>query len=424
MPSTHDINILNIDSNKKYVRKYLGLIAIFISAVIMAIFFSFHLTTAKTIKTQLVEQARAFFKEIIATRQWVASHGGVYVPVKTSGGVNAYLQNIDGVKAVITCEGQEYTLKNPALVTRELSESTVHEGKISYKITSLRALNDSNIPDAFEKDSLQQFEKGISETMKFETINGKRYFRYMGPLQTVNSCLVCHASQGYEQGDIRGGVSVSIDAEEVSDKIARARLFMIITGIGVILLIVAAILYISTYFIRDLQQAQDKLRQLALYDSLTLLYNRMSGIRLLQSEISRCKRQKGTLCIALIDLDHFKTINDTHGHQAGDEILKMFARLMHKAVREYDVACRYGGEEFLVIMPGASLDNAKQVLSRLQEKLRSTSLKRENAEVQVNFSAGISKLTPQDTVDSLIARADRLLYEAKNSGRDRICAET
>ncbi len=423
MPENTDTNIFNIDSNKKYVRKYLGLIAIFISAVIMAIFFSFHLTTSKTINTQLIEQARAFFKEIIATRQWVAKHGGVYVPLETSGGVNAYLKNIAGVKAVITCEGQKYTLKNPALVTRELSESAIHEGKISYKITSLRALNDSNLADAFEKDSLQQFEKGVNETMSFEMINGTRYFRYMGPLQTVNSCLPCHASQGYKEGDIRGGISISIDAEEVSHKIARARFFMVITGIGVILLIIAAILYISTYFIRDLQHAQQQLRKMALYDSLTALYNRMSGIRLLHGEIARCKRQNGILCISLIDLDHFKNINDTYGHQTGDEVLKLFAGLLTEVTREYDVACRYGGEEFLIVMPGACLDNAMQVVTRLQEKLRSTSLKRKNTEIKVNFSAGITELTEKDSLDSLIARADSLLYDAKDSGRDQICSK-
>lgn len=423
MATSNDTHIFNIDSNKKYVKKYLGLIAIFISAVIMAIFFSFHLTTSQTIKTQLIEQARAFFQEIIVTRQWVASHGGVYVPLETSGGVNAYLNNIDGVKALITCEGQQYTLKNPALVTRELSESTLHQGKISYKITSLNPLNDANIPDAFEKDSLQQFAQGVSETMSFHTINGKRFFRFMGPLITVESCLPCHASQGYKVNDVRGGISVSIDAGNVSDKIARARFFMVITGIGVILLVILAILYISTYFIRDLQQAQLKLREMALYDSLTGLHNRMSGIRLLHGEISRCKRQKCTLSIALIDLDHFKNINDTYGHQTGDEVLKMFAKLLTDTTRNYDLACRYGGEEFLVVMPGTCLDDAKQVILRLQDKLRAIRVETKNRDIQVNFSGGVSEFTRKESLDSFIARADKLLYDAKNSGRNRICSE-
>lgn len=416
----NDYHLIDLDSNKKFVKKYLSIIALIINIVILTVFCTFNYMTTKTLKAQLVDQARSFFKEIVVTRQWAAKHGGVYVPLNLSGGVNPYLDKINGVKSVINCDGEKYTLKNPALITRELSESNLHAGKLKYKITSKKLINPNNKPDNFEKISLSKFEKDINENMQFETVNGRQFFRYMAPLLTTKACLKCHVSQGYKVGDIRGGISVSIDAEEISNKIFISRIIMLISGIAIILLIIISIFYISQYFIRDLQEAQNKLRELALYDSLTYLFNRMSGIQTLIKEVARSKRINSDLSIALLDLDFFKKINDTYGHMQGDLVLKEFAKQMKNSTREYDTCCRYGGEEFLLIMPDTSITEALHILDRLHNNIRNCEVNTPKHQIKFTFSGGLVAYDNDKSIDILLERVDHCLYKAKAKGRDCI----
>lgn len=331
------------------------------------------------------------------------------------------LDKIPGIKTLIECnDGQMYTLKNPALITRELSESLLHQGKLRYKITSNKLLNPKNLPDEFEKNSLAKFNLGDDENTTFEYIDGRYFFRYMSPLRTTQACLTCHHNQGYKVGDIRGGISVSIDAEEVNERILFSRLVMIISGIAIILLIVACIKYVSSHFIQDLQNAQKKLENLALYDSLTSLLNRSSGMQVLSSELARSQRSQSPLCLALLDLDFFKKINDTYGHLHGDEVLKTFADQMKNSTREYDACCRYGGEEFLLIMPDTTIDNAQIVLTRLLERVRDSEVVTDKHRIKYSFSGGLVVYKGDLTLEAFIERADKLLYKAKTEGRDRV----
>lgn len=422
MPEKNHTIGFEIDTSKRYVKRYFGIIAILVSSILMTVFFTFNFHTSRTLERQLVDQARSFFNEVVVTRRWVAIHGGVYVPLKIAGSVNPYLEKIEGVRATIQCEGETYTLKNPALVTRELSEMEVHTGQLQYKITSRNSLNPNNKPDAFEARSLDEFQIGVKETKIIEPIGATRYFRYMGPLITKEPCLKCHASQGYDVGDIRGGISVSINAEEFIKNMNISRILMLITGTGLIALIIALMHFLSHYFIRDLQKAHEQLRKMALYDALTGLYNRNSGLQLMQNEISRSSRQNKPLSLAIIDLDHFKKINDTYGHQIGDVILKSFASHIKQSTRQHDISCRYGGEEFLLVMPDTGLDEARIVVHRIMEKIRSSTIEKDDTTISYTFSSGVVTNAIDEASDSLIGRADRLLYNAKSQGRNRICS--
>ena len=169
----------------------------------------------------------------------------------------------------------------------------------------------------------------------------------------------------------------------------------------------------------QLERALLHIEKLATQDELTGLTNRRRMRELLQSELRRSERSGASVCVALLDLDHFKCINDRYGHAGGDEVLRLFARSASHAVRDTDVLCRWGGEEFLLLTPTTGLDQACRVLQRIRQGLGAQDLSLQSERVGVTFSAGLAQATLHEGADSLIERADRALYRAKGEGRNR-----
>lgn len=163
--------------------------------------------------------------------------------------------------------------------------------------------------------------------------------------------------------------------------------------------------------------AEAKLRKLAITDDLTGLFNRRYINGLLTEEIKRAARYTNDLSLLLIDLDHFKSINDACGHDAGDEVLKTFSKLLHEIDRETDKVGRWGGEEFMVILPYAGLDTASTLAERLRRKVAETEFPSTKG---LTISIGVASYKDGDSAGSLIKRADKALYAAKNIGRNRV----
>ena len=165
-----------------------------------------------------------------------------------------------------------------------------------------------------------------------------------------------------------------------------------------------------------------QLREQALRDPLTGLHNRRYLFEMAPGLLELARRQATQLCVVLIDLDHFKLLNDTYGHQAGDAVLKRFAALLTQMLRRSDVVCRHGGEEFVAVMPDISADGAEAMLERLLEAFQSQ--REEFGQRRLphgSFSAGIARFPRHgNTLEQLLSRADRALYAAKNHGRARI----
>jgi diguanylate cyclase (GGDEF)-like protein len=158
-------------------------------------------------------------------------------------------------------------------------------------------------------------------------------------------------------------------------------------------------------------------------DVLTFLPNRRMIVKTLQDEVARAERYSAPLSISVVDVDFFKRVNDTHGHMAGDEVLRHIAYLLRDHIRHPDVVGRYGGEEFLILLPNTASEEAAEQASRLCRHVR-------EAQVNVNHqhylsltvSIGVAQYQPGvDTWESLLNRADNAMYEAKNNGRDRWC---
>ncbi len=170
----------------------------------------------------------------------------------------------------------------------------------------------------------------------------------------------------------------------------------------------------------ELRVALDKVHLLATHDDLTGLPNRRQVMELLAHEERRALRQLVPLCIGLLDIDHFKNVNDTLGHHAGDLALRRFAEVVSGGLRAGDVLARWGGEEFILLLPATPLDEAARVLERLRERCNDVQRWIDCAELQVSFSAGLSAHVAGEPTQLAIARADAALYQAKRSGRNRL----
>jgi diguanylate cyclase (GGDEF)-like protein len=168
---------------------------------------------------------------------------------------------------------------------------------------------------------------------------------------------------------------------------------------------------------------QRRISTLAVTDQLTGLANRR-GFNLLASQaLQEARRSNDTLCAMLIDLDHFKKINDSHGHLAGDQALHAFASALQDSLRRSDIVSRWGGEEFALLLKDTSLETASQIAEKIRGLAENLTLSHGTDSLTITISIGLTCLQEDDSLDSLIARADRALYRAKQSGRNRVCLE-
>jgi diguanylate cyclase len=173
---------------------------------------------------------------------------------------------------------------------------------------------------------------------------------------------------------------------------------------------------------KELKAANERIEELAQLDELTGALNRRFVMKELDDELLRCVRHDQPCSVALIDLDWFKRINDTFGHPAGDEALRTFAITIFANIRGIDKFGRYGGEEFLLILPDTPQSTAIRTLDRLRDIVSGLDWAAISPSMTVTLSAGVTSIRTNDTTDSVLSRADRALYRAKESGRNRIQA--
>jgi two-component system cell cycle response regulator len=173
----------------------------------------------------------------------------------------------------------------------------------------------------------------------------------------------------------------------------------------------------------NINEARSRLEQLAVQDDLTGLYNYRYLHTRLNEEFKRSERYRDPLACVMIDIDHFKRINDRYGHDAGDVVLREVSARLRKAVREIDVVTRYGGEEFLLVLPSTNFSGALSVADRVWRAVGNDVFTLPSTTERVSISVGVAVFPSRDikTKDQLIKAADNALYQAKGDGRDRIC---
>jgi diguanylate cyclase (GGDEF)-like protein len=410
---------LTVEKETRTYRLFIFYVGLVICLALSGIFIGTAIQARRLIFDEILSQGRAYFNNIVITRKWNSDYGGVYV--EKTGGMrsNPYLKDPD----ITTVDGKVYTKKNPSLMTREISGYASTEGLFSFHLTSLNLLNPDNRPDEFEAEALRSFEKGKKEAYEKAAINGRTHFRYMAPLFMEESCLRCHGEQGYKAGDVRGGISVTFDIENIQSKLTRNLYVILFLGIASIVLLLGVVYLFERNLIRKLAEARKLLVKFSITDELTGLFNRRHVIKRFAEEFERAKRTGEDLGCILIDIDNFKSINDAYGHIIGDKVLRAVSEHFQRMVRAYDIPGRYGGEEFIIVMPDTDPAHAVALAERIRETIKDgLAVKTGMPEyIAVAISAGVTGRLPGDaSIDDIIKRADDALYEAKEAGRDRV----
>jgi diguanylate cyclase len=174
--------------------------------------------------------------------------------------------------------------------------------------------------------------------------------------------------------------------------------------------------------VKKLEQELEQISELVREDQLTGALNRRGMEDTLEKEFKQAGREHSMLSVALLDIDNFKQVNDTLGHQAGDEVLMHLTRVIKDALRPSDSVARFGGEEFLIILPNTDMAEAMETIERLQRELTKKFFMHNNERRLITFSAGVALRAPDEDKEDLIGRADKAMYHAKKTGKNRVIA--
>jgi|GEM_PF-1811324 len=371
--------------------------------------------------------ARNAFDKDLLYRRWGALYGPVYLPVSPLVLPNPYLDVPE--REVTTVSGRTLTMVNPAYMTRMVYDLAEKNHGIRSHLTSLDPLRPQNAADPWEKEALRRFSEGEKEISSVVSAAGSECLRFMRPFLVEEACLKCHSRQGYKIGDIRGGISISIPLAPLWDA-NHGTVAAYVLGHGLLWILGLGGIAFGAGSLRGQtrrrEAAEDSLLEkethlafLANHDTLTGLPNRHLLHDRLDQAIARAQRSQGRIAILLIELDRFKTINDSLGHSVGDHVLCETTERLLGMVRKSDTLARLGGDEFVLLLDDADhvetiVTLAQRLLLHIDQPIRIDSFR-----VQVTASLGIC-LFPDDALDTegLLKCAEIAMYRAKAMGRN------
>lgn len=230
-------------------------------------------------------------------------------------------------------------------------------------------------------------------------VKGNGHFLNIRYIPELNNYLFVDQYEGRALGDIRQTLYLNL------------LICLIVTAIVLTLVSIA------------MRRYQMRIAALATTDVQTELPNRRGFDLLASQAIQEAKRNHSPLCALLFDLDHFKALNDTYGHLAGDEVLRGFAQQLRGSMRQSDIICRWGGEEFAVLLKDTSSSTAQQLAEKIRAQTEHNRFPFAGVNLHITTSIGLTEMRPEDSLDSLLGRADRALYRAKESGRNRLAVD-
>lgn len=313
---------------------------------------------------------------------------------------------------------------------------------IYFKLASENPRNPINQADALESDLLRRMNREeLQEYQDVVEVGGQEYLYLAVPIERSNpGCMKCHGEPrdaprelvamygdkaGFHEDPRAIRAMISIRAPLAGVRADANRLADILTAVTFVVL--SAIYALIAFFTlridaqqRRILQQNAELSHLSVTDSLTGAANRLGLMGRLGELISASHRFQHPLAVLLLDLDHFKAINDRHGHPVGDRVLQDFVATLRANVRGSDVVGRWGGEEFLIISPHMGLDNAIKLAEKLRLAIEQASFVQG---IRLTTSLGVAELAPGEQAEGLIERADRALYQAKKNGRNRVVAQ-
>ena len=350
-----------------------------------------------------------------ALQHWVGGHGGVYVEVPADHQSSPLLA-MQPEHRVVTPGGRHLALVNTTVLMEGITDQSAAQRHARVSLTSQEPLNPDHQPAEWEHKGLEALAAGQPSWAELIDESEQQAYRFMRPLHLQENCLSCHRYDA-AAGDMVGAISVHLDVSEDFAVHAKAERVMFLSY-GAIWLVGLAGLTVSGHRWKGLLHA---LRQAATCDPLTGLWNRRELMHKLDHEMARSGRYGHPLAVIMLDIDHFKQVNDTHGHKAGDQVLKELAGLIQATVRDSDLVARYGGEEILVLCPETDGEVAGQLAERIHRHVEGATIVTPSARIQVTVSLGVAAYPGLPTGTDLIQAADAAMYRAKQSGRNRVC---
>ncbi len=424
-----------------------GLFTIFISVVIVwtvmlvsSVYWNYH-NEEENVKTLALKVVKSNIKKDRRFSQWAAGHGGVYVPVSETAQPNPYLSNLPH-REIVGDNNKTYTLIHPAHMLRIIMHDYKGVYGVRGSLTSLKVLNPDNEASEWERKALMKFEdKTYDQDDYYEYLMGdKPVLKYMRALKVKKNCLKCHAQQGYKVGDNRGGMSVTLPLEELyseaGDKLNTIVWWHVL--IWLFMMIFLLIVYITMNRnlhklenlnrsleqkvadrTQELERSNEKLKELSSTDYLTKAPNRRYFYEVGEKYFNLAKREGSSISVLMMDIDFFKQINDTYGHQAGDEILVNVSSTMKEILRKSDIFGRVGGEEFAILAKEENSEDALIIAEKIRNSIQAIEFVFDEKTIHITISIGIAEIQPKDArLDDIIKRADVALYMAKEDGRN------
>lgn len=350
-------------------------------------------------------------------RRWIGGHGGVYVEQGDDIVPNPLLKHLPHRDIVLG--ERKLTLYNSPMVLRMLFSEFSGTSEHRIRLVAHQPLSPEGKPDSWEKSSLYALQGGETSVREKVHKEDKTLYRLMYPIKNQPKCDRCHNFGDTRPSEVVGGLSIVVDRTHTDAKfqVLAARIgtnHFVIWSFGALALLL---------FDRVGSRLLRRIEYTATYDHLTQIFNRRTIEQSLEYGIKVANRYNQPLSILLLDVDRFKSINDSYGHHGGDKILREITHVLTQSVRDTDTVGRFGGEEFLIVAPNTNEDAALTLAERILAELRSHDiwLKHEQ-KVSVTASIGIASLCEDDEGDTpLLQRADRALYQAKDLGRDQVC---
>lgn len=406
----------------RQIRLFLITLSTLLSMLVVSLFVFLYREIDSGMRQRLEEQAAAYADLVDHAKMWNYDYGGVFIEKRRGDESNAHLLQLGIDPDISTTDGRTLTVRNHAIMVHEISKRSEQGGGGRFRIISQRPIDPHNTPDELEREAIKAFEGGAKKFSRLLTTPSTVY-RFVLPMIATSDCLECHAAGGFQVGAVLGGLSVTLPAAALVEETRDHQLVILIGG-GLLLAFILSVTYFLTWRLAvKLDEAQLLLRRQASTDELTGLRNRRNSMKRLNEEFLRAGREGDPLSLIIVDIDHFKKINDSYGHPFGDVVLKHVAATLREMLRSYDIIGRIGGEEFMIISPGLDLEEAAALADRLRLAIAGERVSEGGILVRVTVSAGVASIiTEDDSVQALIKRADMALYRAKQSGRNQVAA--
>ena len=336
------------------------------------------------------------------------------------------LDNAIPVPATMTND-LAYQLNNKS---NDVKISIVSEYPFSFRLPRILTEFEQNAFEEFRRTSASSYSAVYDE-------NGQYVFRYAAPMLMTEGCVACHNNHpnstktDWRYGDVRGLQVVEIYGSDlmVENKLGFAYIFASV--VAFFLLSTSIIIWLITRHKRveaeargslqaskaELEKSNKSLQMLAITDFLTGLYNRQRLDEILRQEVNRANRYKSPLGFAIFDIDHFKRVNDTYGHDIGDQVLIELAELVKSRIRDTDTVGRWGGEEFILICSETDREGMQHFTESLRKAISETEF---SVVGDLSASFGITVYVEGESIQEMVVRADTALYDAKEQGRNRV----